>query len=318
VKLHVFALSLLAACGASEEREPASEAPAAPVDPVTLAEVPPPLHGLDAPVRLIVSPSELAFERLGERDRVIPLERGRIAAQYREGGGHGFLLPALRDAFDRTTEARADLWVDASIPYETVTCIVYTLGQSSYTALHFAVRAGETRGALAIEIPRIGDVGGPQAPLLGVLSGTEGALADLLAEGAVTDDPPPAADREPPEQPLLAEREPRQEQEPTVDETLSLSVVITAPGIIVFGSGGKLAPDCERTQSGRVITVPPRAGTHDWASFGRCLDRVHGAFPDARRIVLSADPEIPFRDFAQAMARARAHFPQQYLSAALR
>src|SRR5687767_192125 len=38
--------------------------------------------------------------------------------------------------------------------------------------------------------------------------------------------------------------------------TLNLSVTIAEGGIIVSGSGGKLAPGCTQMQPGRVITVP--------------------------------------------------------------
>ncbi|MFK7991996.1 MAG: ExbD/TolR family protein [Sandaracinaceae bacterium] len=127
--------------------------------------------------------------------------------------------------------------------------------------------------------------------------------------------------------------------------TLNLSVTITAEGIIVSGSGGKLAPGCTQTQSGRVITVPSRNGVLEWstevrAGSGRdatitsqvgptstalteCVQRVHERFPDESQVILTADPEIEFENVVGAMDALRGPgpeplFPDVMLSAGVR
>jgi hypothetical protein len=106
-------------------------------------------------------------------------------------------------------------------------------------------------------------------------------------------------------------------------------------GLIVAGSGGKLAPGCERMQPGRVITVPRRArpavddpticgdDTFDWAELTRCAARVHRQFPDESQVIISADPNIEYEAILCAMDAVRADgtdmlFPDVMLSAGVR
>ena len=106
--------------------------------------------------------------------------------------------------------------------------------------------------------------------------------------------------------------------------TLNLGVTVVENGIIVAGSGGKLAPGCETTQRGRVITVPARApGEYDWAALTTCLSRVHQRFPDETQVILSADPNIEYEHIIDAMDAVRANgtealFPDVLLSAGQR
>jgi len=106
--------------------------------------------------------------------------------------------------------------------------------------------------------------------------------------------------------------------------TLNLSVTVVEAGIIVAGSGGKLAPGCERMQSGRVITVPKAAdGSYDWAGLTRCVARVKREFPDETQVILSADPNIEYEHLIRAMDAVRADgdeilFPEVLLSAGVR
>ena len=105
--------------------------------------------------------------------------------------------------------------------------------------------------------------------------------------------------------------------------TLNLSVTITSAGVIVSGSGGKLAPGCEQTQSGRVITVANRGGEYDWAGLTQCAARVHSEFPDERKVIVSADPEVEFQHLVGAMDALRVDgteelFPEVLLSAGVR
>jgi biopolymer transport protein TolR len=120
--------------------------------------------------------------------------------------------------------------------------------------------------------------------------------------------------------------------------TLNLSVNITRAGLIVFASGGKLAPGCGETQSGRVITVPATNGRLVWArraqgqrseagptaiALTECVRRVKAEFHDETQVILSADPEIEFEHVVGAMDALRGPgpdplFPDVLLSAGQR
>ncbi|MCC6877120.1 MAG: biopolymer transporter ExbD [Sandaracinaceae bacterium] len=109
----------------------------------------------------------------------------------------------------------------------------------------------------------------------------------------------------------------------TPSSTLNLSVTLTRNGIIVSGSGGKLAPGCAEMQSGRVITVPMRNNRFDWEGLTTCARRVKSEFQDEDKVILSADPEIEFEHVVAAMDAMRAHgteelFPNVLLSAGVR
>ena len=114
--------------------------------------------------------------------------------------------------------------------------------------------------------------------------------------------------------------------------TLNLSVTVTEAGVIVSGSGGKLAPGCTTTQSGRVITVPAEGGELIWARERRvgsgrdmrittevgptaralteCVQRVKREFPDETQVILTADPEVEFEHVVGAMDALRGPGPQ--------
>jgi biopolymer transport protein TolR len=128
--------------------------------------------------------------------------------------------------------------------------------------------------------------------------------------------------------------------------TLNLSVTVTRNGIIVSGSGGKLAPGCTEMQSGRVITVPAQGGRLLWTvdaqgqpwgenSTGRpqqgptarlltqCARRIHDQFPDENKVIISADPEVEFQHLVGTMDALRADgseelFTEVLLSAGVR
>jgi biopolymer transport protein TolR len=117
--------------------------------------------------------------------------------------------------------------------------------------------------------------------------------------------------------------------------SLNLSVTISEEGIIVAGSGGKLAPGCTNMQSGRVITVPllpnPNVDAnndgmpdvYDWEGLTRCLSVVHGTFPDERQSILTADPNVEYRHLVRAMDAMRSDgtvelFPDILLSGGVR
>lgn len=107
------------------------------------------------------------------------------------------------------------------------------------------------------------------------------------------------------------------------DEALNLNVTVTREGIIVSGSGGKLARGCATTAPGRVITVPAGMnGQQDWQGLTHCVRRVKEQFEDETRVTLSADPEVPYEDLIGAMDAVRGEndelFPDVLLSAGIR
>jgi biopolymer transport protein TolR len=106
-------------------------------------------------------------------------------------------------------------------------------------------------------------------------------------------------------------------------EALNLNVTVTRAGVIVSGSGGKLARGCATTAPGKVITVPADMnGEHDWTGLTNCVQRVKEQFEDETRVTLSADPEVPYEDLVAAMDAVRGNendlFPDVLLSAGIR
>lgn len=144
--------------------------------------------------------------------------------------------------------------------------------------------------------------------------------------------------------PSLGRRVGRQQLD-SGETSLNLSVTVTRNGIIVSGSGGKLAPGCEQTQTGRVVTVPATNGRLIWTIEGtmtrggaqfpthtpgptaealtQCVERIHRQFPDETRVILSADPEVEFEHLVGTMDALRGSgpdelFPDVMLSAGVR
>ena len=141
--------------------------------------------------------------------------------------------------------------------------------------------------------------------------------------------------------PSLGRRVGRQQLD-SGETSLNLSVTVTGNGIIVSGSGGKLAPGCTQMQSGRVITIPATNGRLIWSVEGRdsdnnpthqlgataralteCLTLVKAEWENETRVILSADPEIEFEHIVGAMDAMRGTgpeplFPDVMLSAGVR
>lgn len=107
-------------------------------------------------------------------------------------------------------------------------------------------------------------------------------------------------------------------------ESLNLNVTVTAEGVIVAASGGKLAPGCQTTGSGRVITVPRQGNNYDWAGLTRCVERVKSEFEDETKVTISADPLIEYQYLLYTMDALRENgdgdelFPDVQLSAGVR
>lgn len=88
---------------------------------------------------------------------------------------------------------------------------------------------------------------------------------------------------------------------------LGLTVAVTEAGVVVAGTGGRLAPGCQETTSGEGVTVPTIGGGHDWAALSACAARVGARFPQEREVVITADPAVPFEDVVHAMDAVRSH-----------
>ncbi len=303
---------LLAACGGSDAPPPTPAAPARALVAVPSGWL------VDPPSSppLVVTPTSI---ELAER-RLVALSAGRVPADQRVGGERGFLIPTVRDAL-AGGEGTLALAVAPSVPYRTFAEILYSAGQAERTELVLLVSAGSAERAVPIELPRFGpgsDV------LLGALGGEGDALADVLAGGAVLPDEevgvaradrgPVTPTSAPAPRPAVEPGEPR--------GTLNLSLTLTAEGVIVAGAGGRLAPGCERLQTGRGVTLPARDGAVDTAALAACLDRVHGELPEEDVVIVSADPAVPYADVVRGIVVARGteaapRFPRIWLSAGI-
>ena len=107
------------------------------------------------------------------------------------------------------------------------------------------------------------------------------------------------------------------------DSGLNLNVTLTESGIIVTGSGGKLAPGCEEVSSGRVMTVPKKGADYDWAALTDCAVKIKARFADEKDVIVGADPMIHYEYIVAAMDALRSKdskilFPKVLLSAGVR
>lgn len=109
------------------------------------------------------------------------------------------------------------------------------------------------------------------------------------------------------------------------DQSLNLSVTVTREGIMVAGSGGKLAAGCTSTGTGRVITVPARrpGAEYDWNALTECVAKLKDRFPDETTVTMAADPQIEFQHVLSAMDAVRSRgtrelFTEPRLSAGVR
>jgi biopolymer transport protein TolR len=111
----------------------------------------------------------------------------------------------------------------------------------------------------------------------------------------------------------------------TTEQTLNLNVTVTDGGVIVTGSGGKLAPGCQEVSSGRVMTVPKRDNNYDWKGLTDCVSKIKAVpkFSDEHEVIIGADPMIQYEHVVAAMDALRGTdkeslFPDVLLSAGVR
>lgn len=113
-------------------------------------------------------------------------------------------------------------------------------------------------------------------------------------------------------------------QKSAVETPLNLNVTVTENGVIVSGSGGKLAPGCkEISPPGRDVTVVREGTVYDWPALTECVARVKEQFADEDTVTVSADQQIAYEHLVAAMDAVRAKgteelFPHVLISVGLR
>lgn len=90
-----------------------------------------------------------------------------------------------------------------------------------------------------------------------------------------------------------------------ISTPLNLNVTVTEKGVLVSGSGGKLAPGCERTETGGAVTVPKKSDKYDWKALTECVAKVKKAFPGEETVTVSANPIIAYENVVAAMDAVR-------------
>jgi biopolymer transport protein ExbD len=109
----------------------------------------------------------------------------------------------------------------------------------------------------------------------------------------------------------------------SAQETLNLNITVVEQGVIVTGSGAKLAPGCDTVGSGNVITVPKNGNEYDWEGLTNCVAKVKEQFPEERQVTVTADPLIQYMHLVRAMDALREKdteelFPEVLISAGVR
>ena len=105
---------------------------------------------------------------------------------------------------------------------------------------------------------------------------------------------------------------------------LNLNVTVTDKGVIVSGSGGKLAQGCEGIDTGVGITVPSKKkGEYTWKNLTKCVAKVKTKFEDETTVTISADPQIEYEHIVAAMDAVRTEgddelFPDVMISVGVR
>jgi biopolymer transport protein TolR len=110
-----------------------------------------------------------------------------------------------------------------------------------------------------------------------------------------------------------------------VSTPLNLNVTVTAAGVLVSGSGGKLAPGCDNLDraGSRAITVPRQGGQYDWKGLTACAMRIKSQFADETTVTVSADPQVSYEHLVAAMDSVRRNelqelFPNVLVSVGIR
>ena len=110
-----------------------------------------------------------------------------------------------------------------------------------------------------------------------------------------------------------------------VTTPLNLNVTVTDAGVIVTGSGGKLAVGCTSidTPGSRVATVARKGKDYDWKGLTECASKVKSQFADEDTVTVSADAQIHYEHIVAAMDAMRRSgkdelFPKVMISVGIR
>lgn len=108
-----------------------------------------------------------------------------------------------------------------------------------------------------------------------------------------------------------------------VETPLNLNVTVTETGVIVSGSGGKLAPGCSTIEQSRSLTVPKKGKDYDWRGLTDCVARVKQQYQDEHSVTVSADPQVQYEYVVAAMDAVRSKgkdplFPDVLISVGVR
>ena len=127
--------------------------------------------------------------------------------------------------------------------------------------------------------------------------------------------------------PKIAKGGATRNREQEVTTPLNLNVTVTENGVMVSGSGGKLAPGCQDIESGGRVTVPKKGANYNWDALTECVFRVKQKFDTEDTVTVSADPQVQFEHVVTAMDAVRAKgkgksakelFPQVLISVGVR
>lgn len=86
---------------------------------------------------------------------------------------------------------------------------------------------------------------------------------------------------------------------------LNLNVTVVDGGVIISGSGGKLARGCTGIDTGRDVTVPKKGKDYDWPALTECVARVKQQYKDEHSVTVSADPQVQYEYVVAAMDAVR-------------
>ena len=110
-----------------------------------------------------------------------------------------------------------------------------------------------------------------------------------------------------------------------VETPLNLNVTVTENGVLVTGSGGKLAAGCTDIDppGSRAVTVARKGKDYDWKGLTECVSKIKKQFKDEDTVTISADPQVQYEYIVAAMDAVRASgaaelFPKVMVSVGLR
>jgi biopolymer transport protein TolR len=98
-----------------------------------------------------------------------------------------------------------------------------------------------------------------------------------------------------------------------VSTPLNLNVTVTDAGILVSGSGGKLAAGCTSIDpaGSRGVTVVRKGKDYDWKGLTECVVKIKQQFKDESTVTVSADPQIQYEYIVAAMDAVRDKGPTE-------